>query len=189
MTESIVNYISNLLIHKGVCLKENESILKYGLELVMTSIIGVMFMVVVSLMIRIPFGWLFFILGFAPLRTTAGGYHATTHFRCYTISTIIFLLCIITVKYIELKSIYLFAMILFSFVIVLLLAPIEAKGKPLKKEVREKNRKKSLIIITGELIMILVVNAIGFEHYMLTLFCLGIFFASISLVASKINKN
>ncbi len=54
----------------------------YGLELLFSSLGGVVALIIISTVCGKPFLWIPYLAGFIPLRLSGGGYHAKTHFRC-----------------------------------------------------------------------------------------------------------
>lgn len=120
--------------------------IRYGTELIVASIIGILMIQVVSLILHIPVAWFFFLAGFVPLRLTAGGYHASTHFRCYAFFTSMFAFCLV----IETKlsgTLQPVLVSLFSSGLILSMSPIEAVNKPLKAQQRKRNRRYSFVIL------------------------------------------
>lgn len=188
MTKAIATYISGIMVHNGICPKEKERVLNYGFELMVTSIIGVLLMIIVSLIMMKPMGWLFFLVGFAPLRTKAGGYHASTHHGCYFISTLVYTLCLIIANFIDIDRMVILGISLIAVIIIVAFSPVQAVNKPMKEEKRKKNRRISLAIVSFEFIVAAIICYLNIENKMVNLFYLGIFVASISLVVSKIKN-
>ncbi len=188
MTELLTEILMQPIIKNGNYETKDKNIIKYGIELMVTSFIGIFWMIIMSFVICKPTAWVFFLLGIAPIRTYAGGFHAKTHFRCYLISTVVFVVSLLVVKASVLGIKTIFFMELFAVVIIVLMAPMEANNKPLKAETKRKNRKKCLIIAFVGLIICacMIKNKYGLDK--VALFCLGVFWAAISLIASKIEK-
>ena len=64
----------------------------YGLELLYSSLAGVVALMIISAVCEKPFQWIPYLAGFVPLRLSGGGYHAKSHFRCiFTFSLLYFL--------------------------------------------------------------------------------------------------
>ncbi len=176
------------LIAIGKLQNINESILRYGCELIITSIIGLLIMVSCSLLIGHPLAWLFFVLGFAPQRTTAGGYHADTHMRCYIVTTVMFLVgALVAYEIVWNRFIYL-AIAISSILMICFLAPLEATNKPLSEKRYRLNRKRSLIIICANGIVSVVFTMLNLVCEEVNMYYAGIFFASVSLIMAKIKN-
>lgn len=88
-----------------------------------------------------------FIVFFSGLRSYAGGYHAKTHIECISLSLCLFLISALSSTYfIEYGKIILFSGVLFSIIMVFVLAPTESENKPLSKR-HKKNKTLSRIIV------------------------------------------
>lgn len=182
--------IASLLAKKMIVLTPSESlsivVLAYGLELIITSLIGVFLLMVWSIFSSIPWAWFFFLLGFAPLRTVAGGYHAPTHLLCYFITTIAFSCCVSIAKCQFLTSIHLLIMTIVTNLIVIFLSPIASNNKPLSKERRVKNRMRSISVAHIQVLISIILCLIRHSDIYTNLFILGGTTASLSLIVAKI---
>jgi len=167
----------------------NEAVLRYGCELILTSIIGLLIMVGLSVLIGHPLAWVFFVMGFAPLRTTAGGYHADSHIRCYTVTSVMFLMGVLTVYEIRWSHFTYLAVSLFTAIMVGFLAPVEAMNKPLSAKRYRLNRNRSLILIFINCVIAVIFAMLELVSEEANMYYAGIFFASTSLVMGKIKNS
>lgn len=167
--------------------QQSEAVLAFGLELIIITAVGIGMIIITSLILGHPWLWLPFLAGFAPIRKFAGGFHASTHIRCYIISTLVFLCCALASIYLSFSNLTLIAISIITWLIVFVLSPVAANNKPLKKMQRIRNRKISLLIVSVEAIVaigLLMTRRIGATAQILFL---GAFAASLSLVIAKVN--
>lgn len=68
--------LAEILAGNNKNLRENIDYIRYGIEIVLMSIIGVTGMIIISLVMNNKWGWISFLISFALLRSSAGGYHA-----------------------------------------------------------------------------------------------------------------
>jgi len=132
----------------GVINQEDVEIYEYGLQLLISSVINILVIAAVSIVFRLPYAWIPFIAAFIPLRTTAGGYHASTHLLCilsFTVSFTVLLALIQTMPFLC-SEIYFGACATISLIAVLVLSPVQASNKPLTARETARNRRKSIII-------------------------------------------
>ena len=91
--------LANMLAKKTVAMipiyAEKERVIAYGYELIITSIVGILLLIVCSVIFGLYLAWLPFVIGFAPLRTLAGCYHAPTNHVCYLVTTDLRLFCLL----------------------------------------------------------------------------------------------
>lgn len=118
----------------------------YGLELLYSSLAGVVVLIIISAVYERPFLWIPYLVGFVPLRLSGGGYHAKTHFRCIFVFSMLYSLVLLIerIYVIPLKT-WLMACFVCLFII-LLFSPVAAPNKPLKESHGRANRRNSLFL-------------------------------------------
>ena len=186
-----LNTISNLFAVR-LCGKLNldENLIPvyaYGLELLLAAIINVLLIFFVALFFRVPYAGVSFLLAFIPLRVTAGGYHAGTHFRCTTVCLVTFVLTIILAFYIHdiYRPIAGMVFCLFNLATVICLSPVQAAEKPLNVGERHINRRRSIFLA----ILFCAVSVLSLNRQFssaILFFSFGVFSAAISQIAGKI---
>ena len=188
MTERITRKISNLLKRSGACRDEDYAVVSYGIELIVTSFIGVICIIVLSVILGKPFSWMSFLLSFVPLRTTAGGYHAKTHLSCYLLSSAVFALSLVLAISAVWGLYVTLAGMSFSLIVIWFLAPIEAENKPLRADTYRSNKRRSRVIIVLEVVVVVIalLRGNGTICWQMQLYCAGCLTSSVSLVAAKI---
>lgn len=126
---------------------ELYEIYEYGFELLISSsicVLGVVLIGFVSKKLMFSIGYL---LGFIPIRIFVGGYHAKTHNRCYQTFWGVFFICsflpyVVKRDYMECVAIYVILFFLtFTF------APLQADNKMLNVYEIKKYRKYALTIL------------------------------------------
>ena len=177
------------LCANGIVAPEKNKIYAYGMELVLSGLVNILFILLTSILFFNPLDGLLFLAAFIPLRTTAGGYHANSHLSCN-------LICIGTFIVLESLGYWIFeyvsviiylGMAIVSIVTLLVLSPSEAKNKPLTPERRLCNRQRSLIL--GGLNFVIGCFLIwGFQAPTpwCTSYYLGVIAASISMWATDV---
>lgn len=185
MTEQMATVLARQLVQLSPKHKSRESSIQYGLELMISSGIVLILMQIVSIAFRMPFSWIWFALGFAPLRSTAGGYHATSHLRCYVISSGLFAFVLIVEKYTNLHECILVYLSSVALILVMRYAPVEAANKRLSKKRKKSNRNKSLVLASIALVVSILVCYTGKKNDGAVLYLLGTTAASGSLVIAR----
>lgn len=185
MTEQITKACVKLLSANGVIPEDQKNVIQYGTELIIASVIGIFLILIVSWFMGVPTAWLFYLAGFVPLRITAGGYHASTHLRCYTFFTVVFGGCMVLENSVS-GTLQPLVISLVSIVLMFVLSPVEAANKPLRDEQRKRNRRSSLCIMCIEIILSVLVWLLDADHMLIHIFYWGVFAAASSLVIAKI---
>lgn len=73
-----------------------------------------------------------------------------------------------------------------SVVVIIRFASVESRNKPLNREIKIANKRKSTVVAVRGLFVSVYMRINSFGYDVLDLFCLGVFWASFSLIASKI---
>lgn len=156
MSEKIIN----IFIDKGLILKEEKELFICALEQIFAYILNLFSIILIGVVFNMLFEAILFTLTYIPIRIYAGGYHAKTQLRCYIFS--VFML--ISVLFILKVSINVLAISILAIIgsfIILLLAPVEDKNKPLDDieiKVYRNRTIRNLIIILLSLIIGLLFN-------------------------------
>ena len=128
----------------------------YGYELLISSVISVLIVVLVSIICGDLRYSLSFLLGFVIQRIYIGGYHATSHIRCYFAFSGMFLICILLSKLIEATHVFRIITTALLLSISILFAPVEAKNKPLNEKKRLKYKTIASILSAIDFIFALL---------------------------------
>ena len=176
MLHKIATKLSEALARRGIFSLEDAEVYAYGLELLLSTAISILLVILISVLFSHPLSWLFFLLAFIPLRLTAGGYHANTHLMC---------IIVFSVGYAALMTLYVTTAGFFSpmlltavsavcFCLDLWLSPVPTPNKPLADKEKRVNRRRSLLIAA----VCLLLTALSFFAgrvllTILTYFCPG----------------
>lgn len=121
-----------------------EEIYIYGIELIITTVLGLMSILLLSGLLVCLTSGLVFIFVFVPLRLFTGGYHASSYAKCFIISNISYLL-VLLVRNITWKDIPIAAWIgvfISMSCYIIRYVPVINSAQP----INEKKQKRSKII-------------------------------------------
>lgn len=195
MTEYLAKRCSDKIINIGAAPEEKRSVLKFGLELLFSSVISVTIVASISIIAGHPLSWIFFLGSFIPLRLTAGGYHASTHLGCNITFAVTYILCLVICRLVLFQTSVLLLIASISFIIILIFSPVEAINKPLNSERRRRNRIKSIFFISVDIVLSIILMISCTNNHYIQMYFLGIFAATVSQIAALIinkkgdNKN
>ena len=108
----------------------------YGYELLISSVVSILLVILISIICGDVRYSLSFLIGFIPQRIYIGGYHATSHTRCYLAFTGLALICILLSKVIAANHLFRILTTAALMGIAIFFSPIEATNKPLGKKKR-----------------------------------------------------
>lgn len=184
--------LSDVMARNGIIKPEDAAVYSYGLELMISTFLSILEVIIISFILSEPLAGVLYMLAFIPIRSTAGGYHATTHLYCQLTFAISFTIFILAAKLLAayILPVYLVAISVMNLITVLILSPIGTSKKPMTELKRKTNRKRSIIISTAYVL----IGALSFfagKAYMeyFTYFAMGQFAAMISMfVAIKLKR-
>lgn len=161
----------------------------YGMELLFSSLVGVVALIIISTVCGKPFLWIPYLAGFIPLRLSGGGYHAKTHFRCiFTFSLLYSLVLLIAIFYAIPVRAWLIVCLV-NLVIILLFSPVAAPNKPLKECQGRTNRRNSLFLSLANLFgCVVLVFLCTPQNSWVNMYFAGSSMAGLSILLAVINK-
>lgn len=175
--------ISKKMVKNAVISSSQETVCTYGMELLLSSGMGVAALIVVSCVFDVPFLWIPYLAGFVPLRISGGGLHANTHQGCLLIFTSAYTVLLLACPWFMSIRMYPFLTSTITMSIICCISPVEAMNKPLKPEKRMKNRKKSICLGVGNLLLSIVVSKFCLTNSRwITMYFTGYGLAGISMV-------
>lgn len=142
--------------------KEEElEICTYGVEILISSLIGVLLTIGVGIWQRDILAILWFLCGFIPIRSYAGGYHAERHISCILLFASAGLLSIFLTGFFLGNPLWRICSAAVAGMIFFLLAPLDHDNRRLSEEEKSSFRKKSRRIAGVLLLIIWGGSALG----------------------------
>lgn len=173
---------------ENIIAKSCEEAYVYGVQLLLSTILNVLCITAISCLAQQPFAWIPFLIGFVPLRITAGGFHAKTPLRCSITFCGSYLVCMGLLQMMPDNS--LFISILANSTVATLAvyfwSPVPASNKPLSSEEKKRNRSLSLAIVSTFLLISLSAIQLHIALKFILYVSFGELIAAIFLLMSKI---
>lgn len=148
MEERIAYSICNKLAEKNVIKNDYFDVYKYGLELIVSTIISIFIVISVGIILKQIDVTLIFLAVFIGLRRFTGGYHASTYIKCKICMITVYLIYLVLTNFTNISTIAVICQFCVGIVLITLLCPIENDNKPLKTNVKKKSKITSLILFT-----------------------------------------
>lgn len=182
MVEKIVNHIVKNQISLGKISKEESGVYQYGYTLFFEKLINIIIVIGICV---ITDRWLeiwSFLLVIIPLRSYAGGWHASKFWKCAIISNLIVVSMLMVTGIINITNdIFYLCMEIIILIIMLFIIPTQNVNKPLTSAECKEYKKKTIFIwvIQGCLILIFVI----YKKYT---YSLAILYAHIIVITATI---
>jgi accessory gene regulator B len=170
--------------------KEDIEVYDYSLQILFSTVFNFVAVVAIALVTKTVWLSFIYLFGFIPLRLTAGGYHAKNHFRCFLVLMGTYAAFLLAVFFLPelVHQATAFAAIAVSLVLIVVLAPVEDKNKPLSAdEVKSFKKKSRVAIVLYAVVIACLLLLLSKDIYGLSL-SLGVLSVALSLLASKIKN-
>lgn len=168
--------------------REKQELYAYAMEILLSSILHFLTTVVIGLLFDMVIESLLLFIAFSVIRRFAGGFHASTHLRCYftSIAAIIIMLFFISVVTKWGNDIDFYVILIISDLTIWFASPIESQNKPLSY--KEKKVYKAVSIALSSVITALAVMVYEFVavNYGVSL-CFGLTLVAIVLYTSLLH--
>jgi accessory gene regulator B len=157
MLEKISAYLANLLYVKGEIEEKKIAIIRYGFEIMISSLcIFVSILLYAIVIFRLSDG-IIFLLFFMPIRLFSGGYHAPTYKKCYICTMILFIVVILMAYIFPVVNIYTVIVSLVACIVYISQkAPCVNVHHPLSERKYRENKIRARICIIIESIMSII---------------------------------
>lgn len=174
----ISNELASVLLKKAKKTQYDREVYVYGLELIISTLAGMLSILAVSTMLSDITAGLVFLFSFVPLRLFTGGYHASTYGKCFLVSNISYIVLILINNLIW-KTVGIGAWVAL-FVVISLYIAHNAPQVNVHQNINLNKRKRSNRIVKHILVLdVIWITYLGFHHY--ELMCVAIL--SVCLVA------
>ena len=188
MIHNRASRMATRLVNNKIIDGSSHDVYTYGFELMLSGLANVVLIVMVSFAFHRYYDWVLFLSAFIPLRTTAGGYHASTHFRCIITGTTIFAILLLTCQLRIDWTRVILTVSTISFILVLSFSPVEVSNKKLTDMQRKKNRQISIYISSCNMLIAVATFFVeGFSGVLIIYFA-GVFAAALSMLVVKKQK-
>lgn len=152
MIKQLSQNIVNWQIKKNVLNSGESALYQYAYESLLNQVINIFIAILIAILMREPMTVFLFLVSYIPLRSFCGGHHAKTNGGCIIISALLIVIVCVIAKLIEGSSIFSILPISFVFsgIVIMWLAPVSAKNKPLDEKETIRYRKMSRYIWFAE---------------------------------------
>ncbi len=196
--ERLSEYLISNLFMKTITNSEQKEIYKYGMTILITTVLGIASILFVSVAFfnSIAEG-LCFLIVFSLLRIHAGGYHCKTYRNCFFVSNLVFILVVFSSRAMQIIETQLLVNIIVlllvgSWVYVLVDAPVLTHNHQLSAKRVAKNRRRSVfwssVFSCCGIVAIIIFNNLSMIRYFCTIISITESIVSILMLITKYNE-
>lgn len=181
-------YIADILEQQNKFQSKDKEIYRYGIQQGLNLALNILTTIIIGCLCDMFLPSILFLVCYMPLRSFCGGYHAKTHLRCYIYSVIMITCILLISKYLTFNTLVYELLVLISFIVIMLLAPVEDQNKILDSDEKKFFRKKACIITVLE---VLLYHILLITHYVngYKILSISIFSLSILMIIGQIKNH
>lgn len=182
MLTKLAKKMTQHYIKNGSISEDEKEKYDYCFEVFLATIVNLVAIILIACISATYLSSLIFIIIFLIMRALSGGYHADTHFRCFLILIFIHIALVIMLEYITKFLIISIVFDAISFILFLLIAPVDNKNNVFPKEYRKKFKIKLMIanivfVVASAVLMIWQVTSryafvIAYTNFIVSVSCL-----------------
>jgi accessory gene regulator B len=190
MLEKVSEKFAKELINAGVISDSDTDIHIYGCFQFVMLILNVLTTLIISIVMQMIIPCIVLNAAYIPIRLAAGGNHTDSSFKCYVNSTIMITILLVIIRWIPISTSAILLMLVLSFVIIFIFAPVESKSNQFDADEKRVYRKRSIAVLLIEVILSLILLMINYNDISSTI-SLGLISESIMLLLGiiKVKKN
>lgn len=188
MLHNTAKKITNYMVNRQIIAEDTFEIYQYGFEIMISTLLtSLSIMIVASLTDSFQIGILFFLISI-PLKATAGGYHASTYFKCFIISNLEYLVISMMAKFLSSFSIpgFIWIGILFACSCYIFKnCPVRNPHHPVDDDILLKNKRFAHLFLFIDCCIIIVLYNLMQSQYLVNFMVLSITAIAIFIFPAK----
>lgn len=163
--KSLASTLTTKMVNYKIIPVNEFDVYLYGLEILLSSSLTSISILIIATLVDSLHNGILYLIFSIPLRSTAGGYHASTYHKCFFISNLIYIFICLINKNTYNYSIYFWITLLYlSTLYIFYKAPVPNAHHPISKAQLKKNKKLNtlfLILFCTSLTLLLYLQPIS----------------------------
>lgn len=188
MFEKVAFHITEWMEKNKIIESDKITVVKWGIRNILDTAFNILTFIIIGLLLKMPLETVIFTLGYIPLRSYAGGYHAKTPFRCWIVSNSILFLALMIVRYLSSHPLILLIFALMSITTLVSLMPVSDIHKPLDNNDKHRYKIRGIWILSVEIAISFFFYVIRRDYLTYSVFSVWILL-SIMLIFGKIKNS
>lgn len=176
------------LVGFGIISESDIEIYVFGFYQIVMLLLNVVTTLILGVAFRLIVPCIILNIAYIVIRISAGGYHADSPVKCYIYSTLMIAVLLSVIKWIHISNTVLASMLVISGIVIVILAPVETENNPLDEIEKKVYRKRSLIVLSLEILACIFLQIIS-KKWVVQTVVLGLFAECIMLIAGAIKNH
>lgn len=167
MLEALAKEITAQMVQYKVIQSQEQAVYGFGIRLFLTKVLYTVIFLLLGYCLNLFTECLLFISTYIFLRNYAGGYHASSHMKCFISSTWMVFLVLMALKFVPVNlALWLgWSLSAVAIGVILAYAPLGTSNKPLdfvERQVYRKKTKQRLLVITLAFVLCMVMQEVKY---------------------------
>lgn len=188
MLERLSEKFTGKLIKAGVISEADADVYIYGFFQTIMMLLNVITTLLLGILFKLLVPCILLNLSYIPIRTNAGGHHASSPFKCYINSAIIIAVLLSIIKWVAIPTLIIIAILFVSSVTILILAPVETENNLLDEDEKRVYKKRS-ILISGIEIIVFIFSLVLNQKLVAEIIALGLFTECLMLITGYVKNH
>ncbi len=189
MLEKFSIAVVSRLKSDGVIEESIEDIYVYGVQVMMSNLIGIISSLLIGIMFSALVEVIVFLVSFIITRRFTGGFHASNSVVCFLITCLSVIVAIAIGKYCYIPSSVCITVGVISTLVVIFLAPIENKNKILTDGIKKRCKFFSIVLSLLQCILMVILKYLNVDAYKMLFVSLFLITASMIIPALTERRN
>ena len=182
--EKLINSCIGAMLDCKVIDEQQRAVMEYGLDLLFSSVVSLLSFALLGVIFDVEMQTFILLMTFIPLQSFGGGYHCQTHFRCWMLMMVTYLLAVFVLMKLPLVILWCGAVLgVYPF---LKWAPIENPRAPFGEEFGK--RMRSVVIIVYFIAMVFAALASPCGSECMRPILTGVIMSDVSILCAKVKQ-
>ncbi len=188
MFEKTAAHITMWMDRNGIIESDKITVVQWGLRNILDTTLNFITFIIIGLLLRMPLETIVFTLGYIPLRSFAGGFHAKTPLRCWIVSNTILFTALMIVRYLSAYPLIMLILAFLSILILIILMPVSDIHKPLDRLDIRRYKARGLCILAIEIGISFFFKVINQCQFTYSIFVIWILLSIMLIFGKSKNK-
>ena len=182
--------VSFYFIKKNIVEIDDRELYEYSFEALFSTVLNFCAIIIIAFLFNSVLVTSLYLVGFIPMRLIAGGYHATTHLRCFLLLICSYSLFLLVVKLAPMSIVNHMSItfVAISAGVIFVLAPVADDNKPLSAVEYKRNKARSRIMVIFYFVVLLFMIIFIKNSQIAFSVVMGLLSVALSLLAGYIGN-
>lgn len=188
MFEKTALKITCWMVKNNIIALDRKIVVKWGIRNILDTIFNLTTFLIMGFLMSMVTETIIFTLGYIPLRSYAGGYHAKNTFRCWVVSNLLLFVAMKMICCIKKFTLIYVLLAVICVCVLIILMPVPDVNKPLNGNDKYKYKLLGNIILIIQIAIAIIFYFVGLKTLLYCFFSVWILLAMMLILGKLKNK-